>query len=511
LQLQAAMAGGSEEESCFLRDAGITEIGCAAVRAAARPAATLLDLKNNRLLRGFGGLSQLFPNLQSLVLSNNVLGDCSPSGAASWAAALVSAAPPSLRRLDVAGNGLSRVPWDDLAALRLFDLILDDNALATLGRPSSSLGATAKEEATPLRRSLRSLSVKGNKLAGLEGVAAIACNLDALDARDNLIAFVAQLAPLAQLGNTLQSVRLDGNPCMTGEFCADACWRATLLLKWAGKVVLLNGIQIPDKPRLRKAFCNNTGGTNISNGKACPCGLRVLDYEPLELVADVTTEGEGGGEEETQPDAKEKETAVKNVVAADEHITSGGDPDQVDDASETPEEKKPEPPEVNSVAQVDPKPLAASPTPDEQVEKKAATIMAVPEQPTCLPEMQDMPPILKRDKISTAMPRRPDTNISAAPSPRKQKMMVKSSIMAIMPFAEKKRGDLSFVPLGLGGSDRGGVRGIGTGGAMPFRKLGQRRVPRPVQRGYGPMEGSTWLSEMLKKAKKKKGKGGGRR
>ena len=59
MQLQAAMAGGSEEESCFLRDAGITEIGCAAVRAAARPAATLLDLKNNRLLRGFGGLRKI--------------------------------------------------------------------------------------------------------------------------------------------------------------------------------------------------------------------------------------------------------------------------------------------------------------------------------------------------------------------------------------------------------------------------------------------------------------------
>ena len=103
------MADGSDEDSCFLRDADITEIGCAAVRAAAAasPAATLLDLKNNSLLRGFGGLSQLFPNLQSLVLSNNVLGECSPSAPASWAAALVSASRPAAFRCRAAAPAAS--------------------------------------------------------------------------------------------------------------------------------------------------------------------------------------------------------------------------------------------------------------------------------------------------------------------------------------------------------------------------------------------------------------------
>ena len=105
MSVAAQVADVSDEESCFLRDADISEIECDAVRAAAKasPAARLLDLKNNCLIRRFAGLSQLFPILESLVLSNNVLGDCSPSMPSSWAAALAS---PRLGR-PISHNGPS--------------------------------------------------------------------------------------------------------------------------------------------------------------------------------------------------------------------------------------------------------------------------------------------------------------------------------------------------------------------------------------------------------------------
>ena len=117
----AAGQATSDEDTCFIREIGVSAIECDALRAAAagKPKATLLDLKGNCMRHNFGGLSRLFPHLQSLVLSNNVLGESLPSSAPSWGLALVNAAPASLQRLDVTGNGLTSVPWDDLATLNL--------------------------------------------------------------------------------------------------------------------------------------------------------------------------------------------------------------------------------------------------------------------------------------------------------------------------------------------------------------------------------------------------------
>ena len=505
MSVAAQVADVSDEESCFLRDADISEIECDAVRAAAKasPAARLLDLKNNCLIRRFAGLSQLFPILESLVLSNNVLGDCSPSMPSSWAAALSSAAPSSLRRLDVTGNGLVAVPWDELATLRLFDLILDNNALTTLGCPSSE-GA----EGNLLTSSLRGLSVKGNKLASLEGISAIAHHLDSLDARGNMIASIAQLAPLENLRSTLQCIRLEANPCMDGEFCVDTCLRAKLLLEWTTKVVLFNGIQIPDKPRLRKAFCNSSGARNISKGIACPCGLGVRFYDPL-MLADAVTEVDDGTESSEEEDAEEREQVAESFKPVEKAKVAGHKrnekvPENIRGTCELPpdvppEEKQQEACVVSSVALIK-EPLACE------------TVLAEPEQPTLLPKpAPEQPTFLPKKEIMTLkpkvkiVPRRPGIAVSAVPSPRKEKTIAKCSMMAVMPFAEK-RGGSSFIRLGVGAGGRGGVRGIGTGGAMPFRKLGQRRVPRPVQRGYDPLEGETWLSEMLKRAKRRGGR-----
>ena len=121
-----------------------------------------------------------------------------------------------------------------------------------------------------------------------------------------------------------------------------------------------------------------------------------------------------------------------------------------------------------------------------------------------MPYVSVMQPVLK-PKIKISTPQRPTLGTNGlTQSPRKRKVVPIKSSVSVMPFAEKNTTG-SFTPLGLGvDAGRGGIRGIGTGGAMPFRKLGQRRVPRPVRRGYDHVEEGSWLSEMLKKAKSRK-------
>ena len=531
---------GIDHSFCSLRDSDISEIDCDKVReaaAAASTATTLLDLKGNCLLRDFRGLDRLFPGLQTLVLSDNVLGESLPTAAESWAAALARAAPPSLQRLNIAKNGLVHIPWDDLATLCLFEIVLDNNKLTTLGCPSSSpcstyaSSAQSTQKAAQLSRSLRSLSVAGNRLASLRGIGSICPNLDSLDLRDNLVASARQLEPLQHLKDTLQSIRLDGNPCMTGEFCIESCLRAKLLLEWTTKVVLLNGIQIPSKPHLRKAFCNYVGNTNMSTRKACPCGLLTLEYEPLVL-------------EETTSLVAETESIKNKDIGMEEQAKVGKDQRVKSDANPMPVVEIENLDQINMSATSDPvvNQAQALKVEVEQDQTNNSTsydnntdvgetegelnlellasgkerpesstdvqVVKIPNShktpskhlPATLPQIQDVPTMLK-SKIKISIPSRPaDASTAAAataPSPRKQKTIAFSSIT---PFAENK--GASFLSLDMDRRDRSGIWGIGTGGAMPFRKLGQRRVPRPVQRGYDPLEGSSWLSEMLEKASK---------
>ena len=91
-----------------------------------------------------------------------------------------------------------------------------------------------------------------------------------------------------------------------------------------------------------------------------------------------------------------------------------------------------------------------------------------------LPYVSVMQPVLK-PKIKISTPQRPTLGTNGlTQSPRKRKVVPIKSSVSVMPFAEKNTTG-SFTPLGLGvDAGRGGIRGIGTGGAMPFRKLGQR-------------------------------------
>lgn len=487
-----------------------------AEKAALKSPVTLLDLRGNCVLNKFQGLKTIFPALQTLVLSENVLGEST-----SWGAALAKAAPSTLQRLDISSNNLSIIPWSDIATIKLFELILNNNKLTWLGDTTAAKGPNP----LPLAGSMRILSVKGNRISSLEGIE-IFENLDTFDVRDNLVASLAQLAPLHSLNQTLQSIRLEGNPCMTGEFCQNICWRSKLLLEWTPKVVLLNGLQVPSKLYMRRAFCSRVGSSNLCNGSACPCGLTSLDDAPSELP------GKEVFQENVPEGGQNADADVKIVKSRREEVEGGVEEEDIHPTLEIHEplvscknsKLKPEtlPDRIGNSSSGTKRKDTQIMIPSTKVAARAVNISAVTRknslheehgsnlcaQPVAfLPNVQNSlhaKRVSKKEGKSFSTKLRPYVPVkeariraAVASSPRKQKQVVKS-LIGVSPFAEKRTG--TFRPLML----ERGARGIGTAGAMPFRKLGERRVARPVKRGYKMLKESTWLSEMLEKAKSKR-------
>ena len=122
--------------------------------------------------------------LQTLSLQNNTL-------RGSWAKHLLPHLPPTLKRLDIGGNNIRKIPWNHLGKIKLLELNLDNNIITSL-----SLSQTS--QTLPLFSSLRSLSISSNKLINFNGIERF-INLDALDVRENAISRTSDLLPLASL------------------------------------------------------------------------------------------------------------------------------------------------------------------------------------------------------------------------------------------------------------------------------------------------------------------------
>ena len=137
----------------------------------------LFDNNLNGLKESFAGLLS-YTRLQSLSLQNNVL-------RGTWGESLVQHIPPTVRLLDISTNSLTSLPWEHLVNLKLFELICDDNQISSINLNLLN-GSTDNSTTTrpPLLSSLRSLSLRKNMLATLDGVDLLS-NLDALDPEKN--------------------------------------------------------------------------------------------------------------------------------------------------------------------------------------------------------------------------------------------------------------------------------------------------------------------------------------
>jgi Leucine-rich repeat (LRR) protein len=121
----------------------------------------LFDNNFNGLNSSFSGLLA-YTRLQSLSLQKNVL-------RGTWAESLVRHIPPTVRLLDISTNSLKSLPLEHLLKLRLFELICDDNQISRLNW-NLNLPDESSASSTPLLSSLRSLSLRKNMLATLDGV-----------------------------------------------------------------------------------------------------------------------------------------------------------------------------------------------------------------------------------------------------------------------------------------------------------------------------------------------------
>ena len=265
-----------------------------------------LDLTDN----SFTGLDQAFQgllsytSLQSLSLQNNCL-------RGNWSTLLIkNVSLTTLRKLDISNNNIIHIPWQDLSQFPLLDLSINNNSITTLNIPASI-------STLPLSQSLRSFSISNNQLFNLNGIELFP-NLDALDVRVNKICQSEEHLKSLSCLNKLQTLKIDGNPCTSGEFCVpnQGCWRGVVMLCHCPKVVLLDGVRVSPNYENRRVWVNKT---------ICKCGLEwqksgVRGNVQVIITPSVTIEEEAPEtsvvvemEEEEEEEAEEEEEEEEEI------------------------------------------------------------------------------------------------------------------------------------------------------------------------------------------------------
>ena len=467
------------------RSSGISTVSTCFNKDTEKPQATtpkrcqFLDLSNNSFTgtapSSFTGLSN-FISLQSLSLQNNAL-----RGA--WGDELLRHLPPALKRLDIGGNNIAHVPWKQLGQMKLLDLNLDNNSITALINPSHDI---QELQQLPLFTSLRALSLAHNQLIHLQGLEFFS-NLDAVDLRSNAIARTTDLQPLASLSK-LQSLKIhSNNPCCSGDVCVkdQGCWRGIVLLKHCPKVVLLDSVRISPIVENRRGWVNKT---------TCPCNL-----EWTKSGTSITTTLKDLMEPATPTPPKPK-TQAKNNRNQKEDLSVGmnvGTTTKEEEPEEEPE-KEHEQEQVTANAQLE---FATAEKPNQTIDLVQAVPNdnVVPEIPETKPTAQPIALVQKKVRVPHRPPATKATRTSifnTKPAPRKKKKqsplvmarqvsMLKKNVQ-VLPFGERKTTPKYA--------------------AMPFRKLGESRVAKPVnisQKGMWSSKTavangtSNWLTELL--------------